>query len=185
MNETFFEKLLCKQHTVFADQNLSKYRRGFGKGFRAQYSLVALLERWQGAVDHKKVFGTLLTDLSKAFDCLSHGLLIANINAYGFSLPALKLSHDYLSNRQQRTKVNHDFSLWEEVLFEVPQGSVLGSILFNIFLSDFFLVVKETEFTSNAEDNTLYDTGNATEDVMSSLQESLKKLFKWFSDNKM
>ena len=57
--------------------------------------------------------------------------------AYRFSLPALKLSHDCLSNRQHGTKINHDFSSWEEVLFGVPQDSLFGSILFHIFLDDF------------------------------------------------
>ena len=86
---------------------------------------------------------------------------------------------------QQRTKINHDFSSWEEVLFGVPQGSVLGPILFNIFLSDLFLFIKETEFTNYADDNTLYDAGNTIEDVILSLQESSKKLLKWFSDNQI
>ena len=64
-------KLLFKQLTVFVDQNLSKYQCGFRKGLSAQYSLVAMLEKWKCAVDDKRVFGTLLTDVSKAFDCLS------------------------------------------------------------------------------------------------------------------
>ena len=140
-------------------------------------SLVAILDKWKGPVDDKKVFGALLTNLSKEFDCFFRDLIIAKLNAYGFSLLALKLIHDYLSNRQQRTKIYHDFSSWEEVLFGVPQGSVLGPILFNIFLSDLFLVMKETEFTSYADDNTLYDAGNTIEEVISSLQESSKKTF--------
>ena len=115
-----FEKLF-KQLTVFADQNLSKHQGDFRKGFSAQYSLVTMLERWQGAVDNKKVFGALLIDLSKAYIiCLSHELIITKLNAYRLSLPALKLVHDHLSNRQQRTKINHDFSSLEEVLFGVP-----------------------------------------------------------------
>ena len=114
------EKLLCKQLTVFADQNLSKYHCAFRKGFSAQYSIVAMLEKWKGAVDDKKVFGALLTGLSKEFDWLSHELIIPNLNAHGFSLPAIKLIHDYLYNRQQRTNINHDFSSWEEVVFGVP-----------------------------------------------------------------
>ena len=175
-----FEKLLCKQLTVSADQNFFKYQCGFRKSFSAHGSLVVVLERWKGAVDDKKVFGVLLTNLSKAFVFLSHEL-----NAYGSSLPALKFIHDYLSNRQQRNKINHDFSSWEEVLFGVPQGSVLGPILFNIFLSDLFLVMKETEFTSYADDNTLYDAGNTIENVISSLQGSSQKFFKWFFDNQV
>ena len=91
-----------------------------------------MLEKWKNAADKGKVFGALLTDLSKAFDCLPHEFIIAKLNAYGFNLPALKLMHSYLSHRKQRTKVNHAYSSWEEILFGVPQGSILGHILLNI-----------------------------------------------------
>ena len=69
-----------------------------------------MLEYWKSEVDKRKVFGVLLTDLSKAFDSLSHELIIAKLNAYGFSLPALKLVQNYLSKRQQRTKINQSYS---------------------------------------------------------------------------
>ena len=69
-----------------------------------------MLEKWQGAVDNKKVFAAILTDLSNVFDCFIHKLIIAKLNAYGVSLPALKLIYDYLSKRQQRTKINQYFS---------------------------------------------------------------------------
>ena len=66
-----------------------------------------MLEKWKNAADKEKVFGALLTDLSKAFDCLPHELIIAKLNAYGFNLVSLKLMHSYLSHRKQRTKVDH------------------------------------------------------------------------------
>ena len=81
-------------------------------------------------MDKGKTFGVLPTDLSKAFDCLSHELIIAKLNAYGFSLSALKLMQSYLSERKQRTKVNQAYSSWEEIPFGVPQGCTLGPIFF-------------------------------------------------------
>ena len=144
-----------------------------------------MLEKWKNAADKGKIFGALLTSLSKAFDSLSHDLLIAKLNAYGSSLPALKLVHNYLSNRKQRTKINNAYSSWEEILFGVQQGSILGPIIFNIFLSDLFLVVKDTDFASYADDNTIYDIGDSINDVIASLQDSSEKLFQWFSDNQL
>ena len=76
-----FEKLLCKQLVVFADQNFSWYQCDFRKGFSGQYSLVAMMARWKGGADDGKVFASLLNDLSKAFDCLSHKLIIGKLHA--------------------------------------------------------------------------------------------------------
>ena len=120
-----------------------KYLCVFGTGYSTQQCLLALLEKWKAAVDKGKVFGALLTDLSKAFDCLNHELLVAKLNAYGFTLPALKLVHDYLSDREQRTRVNNSYITWFEILFGVPQSSILGSLLFSIFLTDLFFIKKK------------------------------------------
>ena len=147
--------------------------------------LLAILENWKNEVDKGKVFVALLNDLSKAFDCLSHELIIAKSNAYGFSLSALKLVHNYLSKRQQRTKINQSYRSWEDILFGVPQGSILGPILFNIFISDLFLVIKDVDFASYADDNTIYQSGRTADDVINGLQISAEKLFQWFSDNQM
>ena len=69
-----------------------------------------MLEKWKTAVDNKKTFGALLTDLSKALTVFSHDLLLAKLNAYGFRLPASRLIQSYLSNRKQRTKFSSEFS---------------------------------------------------------------------------
>ena len=102
------------------------------------------------ATDNKKSFGALLTDLSKAFDCLSHDLLIAKLNAYGFNMSALRFVHSYPKNRMQRTKVNSEYSSWEEIMFGVPQGP----LLFNIFTCDLFFIMENIDTASYADDNT-------------------------------
>ena len=79
------------------------------------------------------MFGALLTDLSKAFDCLSHDLLIAKLNAYGFSIVALRLVPNCLSNRKQRTKINSDFSSWEKILFGGTSGIHIKTFIIQNF----------------------------------------------------
>lgn len=92
-----------------------------------------MLEKWKKTVYKGKAFGALMTDSWKALDCLDHDLLTTKLNAYGFTLPALKLTHNNLPNRKERTEVNSSFSKWLEIIFEVPQGSILGALLFKIF----------------------------------------------------
>ena len=142
-----------------------------------------MLETWKEATDNNKAFGALLTDLSKAFDCLSHDLLIAKLHAYGLDLATLKILQDYLTNRKQRTKVDSFYSSWEKILSGVPQGSILGPLLSKIFMRDMFLTLKTTSFTGYADDNTPFVVTENTTNVKPALKDIGENLIKWFSDN--
>ena len=74
----------------------------------------------KNALDQGKEYGALLTDLSKAFDCLSHDLIVAKLHVYGFSTESLKLINSYLTKRKQRVKINDQFSSCMDILFGVP-----------------------------------------------------------------
>ena len=101
---------------------LSLYLCGFRKGFSAQNCLIFMVEKWRKSLDKAGKCGVLLTDLSKAFDCLIHDLLIAKLHAYGFDYPSLKLIHSYLTGRLQRVRVNASFSSWMEILTRGSSG---------------------------------------------------------------
>ena len=94
----------------FFDEILSKYQCRYRKDFNAQHFLINLLEKWRQSLDQGHVFGALLTDLSKAFDCLSHELLVAKLIAYGVKISSVRLIYNYLTNRKQRTKIGNNCS---------------------------------------------------------------------------
>ena len=178
-----FERIMFIQMSAFFEDIFNKQQCGFRKSYNTQQCLLKMLEKWKRSVNGVKAFGALLTDLSKAFDCLDHELLLAKLNAYDFSLPALRLINDYLFNRRQRTRIGNSFSDWFEVILGVPQGSILGPPLFNIFLADLFLVLKDVSITNFADDNTPFTSANNIDDLIDSLEKASSSLFKWFKGN--
>ena len=124
---------MFEQMPQFFEKIFSKYEREFQIGFSTQECLLAMFKKWKRSLNNSKMFGGLLTDILKAFDHFHYGLLIAKLNAYGFGLTALKLVHNYLSNGKQWTKINASYSSLLQIIFGVPQGSILGPLLFNIF----------------------------------------------------
>ena len=121
------------------------YQCGFSKSFTAQHCLVAMLGKWKSCNDKWKSFAALMTDLSKAFDCISHELIITKVHAYGFDQQAFELVKRYLSERKQRTRLGVYYSSWKGFFFweGEPQGSSLGPLLFNNFLCDIFVHLKD------------------------------------------
>ena len=102
-----------------------------------------MIENWKETLDQGGRYGALLTDLSKAFDRIMHDLLKAKLQAYGFDNDSLNFMCNYLLGRQQRIKINSYFSTWSKIENVVPQGSILGPLLFNINILDMFFEQKD------------------------------------------
>ena len=100
-------------------------------------------------------------NLSKEFGTLNHNLLVAKLKAYSLNLNAVSFIKSYLTNRYQRCKIEDSFSEWERIIAGVPQGSVLGPLLFNIFINNIFLYIENSYPCNYADDSTLYASGKS------------------------
>ena len=143
----------------------------------AQQCLLTMTEKWRAYLDQN---GTCA-----AFDCLLNDLLIAKLHAYGCDVPSLKLLNSYLRNRHQRVEINNFYNSWTEMLFGVLQGSILGPIIFNIFLCDLFLFIKNKDVVSYADDTTPDETERISAFVIHNLEVLGNTLLNWFNDGGM
>ena len=136
---------------------------------------MVMLEKFKESRDKGEEFGAFFTDLSKAFDCIYHKLLITKVCWYGVTPISLKLIFSYLSNRTQGVKVNKSYSKKSEIKYVVPQASVLGPLLCNIDLIDLFLECEDDNISSYADDTTPYSCLQDISFVISELQRIAKK----------
>ena len=144
-----------------------------------------MLEEWKKALDKENDAGAILTDLSKAFDSLNYELLIAKLNAYGFDKESLEFIRSYLKERKQKTKVGSFYSTWKSIKLGVPQGSILGPLLFNIFINDIFYFISDISIANYADDNTPYTTEKSITSLIEILEVETNVLLQWFKTNEM
>ena len=182
---TVTERLITKKfdsfvNAIFCD-NISAYR----KSFNTQSVVLRAVEDWKANLDKGLYVSAISTDLSKAFDVIPHGLLIAKLHAYGCNVKTVNLIYNYLRNRFQRVKLNNSRSDWSVIKKGVPQGSVLGPILFNIFINDIFLFVDSCTIYNYADDNVLSCTANSSENLKQCLEQNVSNMLTWFNLNGM
>ena len=180
-----YEKLLYDQLSKYFDSLRATNQCGFRKGFSSQYCLLVMLEKCKEAIDRGNQFGALLTDLSKAFDCIDNKFLIVMLSEYGVSSSALNVISSYLKHRTLRTKTNDCFSTRSNIEYGVPQGSILGPLRFNINMIDLCYECKQNDIANYADDTTPYFCGTDIPTVIFELQDISTKVFNWFGNNHM
>ena len=180
-----YERSMNVQLMDYFKNYFNAYLSAFRPGYGCQSTLLRILEDWKQVLDDKKYVAAILMDLSKAFDCLPHDLLLLKLKYYGLSDSALKLIESYLTNRKQSVKLGTFKSDFQSILKGVPRGSILGPVLFNIFLNDIFHFIEHCILYNYADDNTVSCCDKNLEGLVYKLVKDSMQLIQWFLDNKM
>ena len=148
--------MIYAQISPSMESKLSKYLAGFRTKHNTQHALSKWIETWRAMINKSNKIGTIIMDLSIAFNTLNHNLLLDKLKAYGFDKNTLTFIQSYFTNRHQQTKKGDKFSKWQKISTVVPYGSILGPLFFNIFISELFLFMETTTLYYYADDNTIF-----------------------------
>ena len=178
-----YERIIFNQISTYFEAHFSRFLTGFCKNHNTQYPLLNMIQLCKEALDKGKSVGAIFMDLSKAFDTLIHDLLIAKLEAYRYSENSLNYIRSCFRNCLQRTNVNNNFSLREDIFTGVRQRSILGSLIFNIYINDKFLFLDNVCLSNYADDTTLYSIGENHNTNRNILNKNCLSLQKCFYDN--
>ncbi len=177
---------MIDQLSVFLETRFSPYLSGFRKKHNCENVLLRFIEQCKSSLDHNETYGAILTDLSKAFDCLPHKLLIAKMSAYGVDKSACKLMASYFMERQQRIKIGNDRSDWQVISKGAAQGSLIGPLAFNMHLNDLIIrIMSLSDVFNYADDTTVCCRGSDYNEVSNKLQTVVEIMINWFNNNHM
>lgn len=162
----------------------NKFQSGFRSGFSTDTCLIHLTDFIRYENDKGNVVGMVLLDLQKAFDTVDHSILLMKLQASGLSIDVLNWFKSYLSDRQQLVDVSGTYSSNSKITCGVPQGSILGPLLFLIYVNDMSAVVKN-KLLLYADDSGILVTGKSLFVVEKALTDDMELVSQWLVDNKL
>ena len=182
-----FEKLVCKQLLAYCEANniFYDFQFGFRKRYSTSHALIETVDSIRRLVDEGNYVMGLFVDLTKAFDTVNHEILLYKMNNYGIRGHANNFFGSYLSNRKQYMSVNGTESKLSSINCGVPQGSVLGPILFLLYINDIYRALKDCKINLFADDTCVFVSDPSMKDLMTKSKNQLSNLYKWCVSNKL
>ncbi len=164
---------------------MSNCQFGFRKGCSTDLAIQTLVERYYETIESNETMVGIFLDLSRAFDTISHKILIRKLRYYGIRGIALDWIFDYLNGRTQYVNYNNGNSKMVNITIGVPQGSILGPLLFLLYVNDLSCISPKLSYIQFADDTNIFMTGNSLEDIFNVLNDELKLISAWMRANKL
>ena len=181
------EKLLYQRLYSFLEQHncLFNYQFGFRNHHSTNHALISITEKIRKALDDGKYASGVFLDFQKAFDTVNHNILLSKLEHYGIRGIPLNFLKTYLQNRQQYVSINNSSSDILTIENGVPQGSVLGPLLFLIYINDLNNAVKHSDIHHFADDTNVLYVSNSLKDINNKINHDLKNIVEWLRANKI
>ena len=182
-----FERLLHQQLYDYLQHYsiLHPVQSGFRPQHTTQDVLVSMVDNWRKALDENELVGVAMVDLSKAFDMVNHSILLRKMYSYGVRGMEWKWFQDYLTGRRQRVCVGDEKSSWTNIHKGVPQGSILGPLLFTMYVNNLPKAVSQCNVKQYADDTTMFHAANSASELEAVLEKDLNSVCQWVDENKL
>ena len=182
-----FEKIMYNRLISFLEKNNILYNNqyGFRSGYSTDTALIYVTENILKALNEKQHVAGVFMDLAKAYDTINHKLLLQKLEYYGVRGVGYKWFCNYFQNRSQQVKYNASLSNFTKITCGIPQGSILGPLMFILYVNDLYLVSDKVEFVLFADDTNIFIKGHHFKDTIMQLNNVLEKVATWFQVNQL